>query len=77
MAELYSEKEEYGEALSWYRSLTEGYEGLFVGPAHFRIAEILRLQGRAAEAQVHTDEFDRLWSTADPAARRRLSSARW
>jgi tetratricopeptide (TPR) repeat protein len=77
MAELYREKEEYAEALRWYRSLTEGYEGLFVAPAHYRIAEILRLQGRAAEAQVHTDEFDRLWSTADPAARRRLSSARW
>jgi hypothetical protein len=65
------------EALRWYTSLTEGYEILFAGPAHYRIAEILDQLGQPDSAEAHRQEFRRLWPAADSLALAGLSAGRW
>ncbi len=78
IAELLRETGEYGRALDWYGSLTEGYEVLFVGPAHYRMAGIYDTLGDTASAGKHMREFGRLWAGADSSALESLrSSARW
>jgi len=66
------------EALSWYRSLTEGYEVLFVAPAHYRMAQIYQRLDQPDSAQLHRREYERLWAGADPALVNGLAASdRW
>ena len=53
------------EALSWFRSLTEGYEVVFVAPAHLQMARILDEAGDWDEAARHYGRFLELWEAPD------------
>jgi len=78
LADLLRDDRQDDEALNWYRSLTEGYEVLFVAPAHYRMAQIHERLGQAESAQRHRDHYERLWGNADTALLNGVSSsARW
>lgn len=69
MAELYFELGQDSAAIPWYRSLTEGYDVLFVAPAHLRLSQIYGRLGDTAESARQRALFEDLWGHADPGVR--------
>jgi tetratricopeptide (TPR) repeat protein len=64
------------EALDWYRSLTEGYEVVFVAPAHLQMGRILDEAGEPEQAAEHYRRFLELWQNPDPGFQPLLEEAR-
>ena len=65
------------EAKSWYASLAEGRNEVFLAaPAHLRLAEIAEGAGQRDTAAVHYRKFAELWRSADPAMAPHLQKAR-
>ncbi len=65
IADLQREAGNDTEAIRWYRSLIEGYDLLYVAPAHYRLSQIYSRLGQADTAALHRGRFDRLWRNAD------------
>lgn len=64
------------EAMPWYESFPAGYDGAYIAPAHYRIAQIQQRLGNEDRMRFHLTRVLELWQLADPALHPRVDSAR-
>jgi len=60
LAELYREAGDAQNAAKWYETLIDGYDYVYSGIAHERLADISRASGDTNRAAFHAGERDRL-----------------
>ena len=73
-AELLFELGRIEEAENWYGSIGQisPFEIPYLAATHVRLAEIADRLGDSTAAAEHREAFERLWTDADPEARRAL-----
>lgn len=65
LGELLRRLDSPDQALTWFRTLTDGHELALVAPAYLQMAEIEEERGDTAAALVHYIRFVELWENAD------------